>query len=102
MQKTLLGAALASGVCVAWMDSLARWDDAGVTVFALLLSAGIIGFFVRRRAWLFGLAVGLWIPLKGVFLSHDLRFLAVLLIPLAGVYAGRGFRRLARGPRWSS
>jgi hypothetical protein len=90
-------AAMAAGLLIAWVDSLPAWDDAGITASALFLGAGIIGLFVRRWPWLFGLAVGLWIPLRGIILRHDARFLLALLFPLAGVYAGWGIRRLVRG-----
>jgi hypothetical protein len=96
MQKALLAAALAVGLLLTYVDSLPTWDETGITAFALLLSAGVIGLFVRRRPWLFGLAIGLWIPLRGVLLAHDFRFLIVLLFPLAGVYAGWALGRQAR------
>ncbi len=63
-------------------DSLSAWDDAGITALALSASAVLIGFFAKRRPWLFGLAIGTWLPLRGIIRAHDLRFLLVLLIPL--------------------
>lgn len=97
MQKGLLAAAVAAGLLIAWVDSRPTWDDARITASALFIGAGIVGLFVRRRPWLFGLAVGLWIPLRGIVLRHDARFLLTLLFPLAGVYAEWGIRKLARG-----
>ncbi len=78
-------------------DSLPAWDDAGITALALFASAVLIGFFAKRRPWLFGLAIGTWLPLRGIIRAHDLRFLLVLLIPLVGAYCGWGMRRFARG-----
>lgn len=96
MQKTLLAAALAVGMVITYVDSTPSWDDTGITALALLLGAGVIGLFARRRPWLFALAIGLWIPLRGILLKHDFRFLIVLLFPLAGVYAGWALRKLVR------
>lgn len=96
MQKGLLAAAVAAGLLITWVDSLPTWDNTGITASVLFIGAGIIGLFVRRRPWLFGLAVGLWIPLRGIALRHDARFLLALLFPLAGVYAGWGVGKLAR------
>ena len=84
MQKALLAAAVAVALLITYIDSLPTWDDAGV-----------IGLFVRRRPWLFTLAIGLWIPLRGILLTHDFRLLIVLLFPLVGVYAGRAPGKLA-------
>jgi hypothetical protein len=98
MHKILLAATLATGLLIAWIDSRPGWDDAGMTAFTLLLGAAIIGLFVRRRPWVFGLAIGLWLPFRGLLLAHDLRFLFVLLFPLAGVYAGFAIRRFSSGP----
>lgn len=94
MQRILLAAALVVGLLIAYVDSLPKWDDTGVTVFALVFCAGVLGLIVKRRPWLYGLAVGLWLPLRAIILTHDFRFLAVLLFPLAGVYAGWGLQKL--------
>jgi hypothetical protein len=77
MQKALLAAAVAVALLITYIDSLPTWDDAGV-----------IGLFV--------LAIGLWIPLRRILLTHDFRLLIVLLFPLVGVYAGRAPGKLAR------
>ncbi|MGA2533685.1 MAG: hypothetical protein ABSG19_11690 [Candidatus Aminicenantales bacterium] len=94
MQRILLAAALVVGVLIAYVDSLPKWDDTGITVFALVFCAGILGLIVRRRPGLYGLAVGLWLPLRAIILTHDLRFVVVLAFPLAGVYAGWGLHKL--------
>jgi hypothetical protein len=102
VQRVLLAAAAAAGLLVTYVDSRPNWDDTGITVFALLFLSGIIGLFVRLRPWLFGLAIGIWLPLGAIILTHDLRFLGVLVFPMAGVYAGWGLRRLAIKPPPSS
>ncbi len=71
-QKILLVASLVLGLLIAYIDSRPTWDDTGITVFALLAGGGIIGLLVQKRPWLFALAFGLWIPLWGVVVRHDL------------------------------
>ena len=100
-QLVLLAAAAAVGLLIAFIDSRPTWNDSGITALALLLSGGLIGLFIRRRPWLFSLALGVWIPLRGIFLAHDSRFLIVLLFPLAGVYAGWALIKLGRRSKGS-
>jgi hypothetical protein len=94
MQRALLAAAVVVGLLIAYVDSLQKWDDTGITVFALVFCGGVLGLIVPRRPWLYGLAVGLWLPLRAIVLTHDLKFVVVLAFPLAGVYAGWGLQKL--------
>ncbi len=94
MQKLLLVIAAFFGILIAYVDSRPTWDDAGITAFALLVSAAIIGLFVQRRPWLYGIAIGVFIPVVAILRKHDFWMLAVMVIPLVGVYAGRASRRL--------
>lgn len=94
MQKVLLIAAVVLGILIAYVDSRPTWNDTGITVFSLLLSSGFIGLLIRRRPWLYGLAVGLWLPLLYIFRAGQWNMLIVLLFPLVGVYAGWVFRKL--------
>jgi hypothetical protein len=94
--------ALSFGLAIAWMDSRPHWDDTGITVGCLVLSAGLMGFAGPRRRWLSALAIGVWIPLHSIesqVVAHTVTlktfsYLVILLFPLAGAYAGRGLRRL--------
>jgi len=94
MQRILLAAALVVGLLIAYVDSLPKWDDTGITVFALVFCGGILGLIVKRRPWLYGLAIGLWLPFRAIVLTHDFRFVVVLAFPLVGVYAGWGLQKL--------
>lgn len=96
MQKIWFVIALAAGLSIAYIDASPHWDDTGITVFGLLFSAGIIGLLIKRRPWLYGLAIGIWIPLWSIYKTHDFKFLFVLLIPMIAVYAGWGFRKVLR------
>mgnify|MGYP003332262029 CR=1 FL=1 len=92
----LLTLASLDGIAIAWLDSRPHWDDTGVTVGLLVLSAGFWSLFARRHTWAVALAVGIWIPAAAIFTHGDVRFLAILLFPLAGAYAGAGLKRAAR------
>jgi hypothetical protein len=92
MQNLLLSAALISGLFCAYVDALPRWDDTGILAGSLLLVSGLLTLLGHRRPWLIALALGLWIPLHDIYLTHDFKMLLVLLFPLAGAYAGWAVR----------
>ena len=91
----LLLVAVLLGLSIAYMDSRPNFDDTGVTVGALLVSAGILGMIGPERPWLWALGVGVWMPIHGVAQRHDFTMLIVLLFPLAGAYLGRLVRTFA-------
>jgi hypothetical protein len=99
-QKLLLVAAVFFGLFVSFVDSRPTWNDTGITVMALLIGSGVIGLLTEKRPWLFGLAIGVWLPLWYIIMKHDLTMLIVLAFPLVGVYVGwavrSGIRRLRR------
>lgn len=43
-------------------------------------------------AWLFALAIGLWIPIFGVFRTHNYATLIALVMAFAGAYGGSALR----------
>lgn len=92
MQSLILVVAVLAGLFSAYVDSLPNWDDTGILVMGLLLVSGLLTLLGGRRPWLIALAVGLWIPLHDIYLSHDPRMLVVLLIPLVGAYVGWAVR----------
>jgi len=98
MQKVLLGIGLLAGLLLAYVDALPKWDDTGILVGGLLLASGLLTFLGYRRPWLLALAVGLWIPLHDIYLTHDFRMLLVLIFPFVGAYLGwalhLGLRRI--------
>ena len=98
--RLLFGAAVAIGLLIAYVDSRPHWDDAGITAFAMLGSAGILGLIAPRRAWLWALAVGIWIPAYAVARAASLGSLAMLVVlvfPFAGAYGAAALRRLIPG-----
>ncbi len=94
MQKLLLTVSVTLGVLIGYLDSRPSWDDTGVTAGLLFISAAIIGALGPRRPWLWGLCLGIWIPIFG--LTHGLNYgsLLALAIALIGAYAGAGLRRV--------
>lgn len=91
-QKVILAIALVLGLLLAFVDSRPNCDDTGIIAFAMLISGGVIGLFVKRRPWLFALALGAWIPLWGVIVTHNFGSLLALVLAFAGVYAGWAYR----------
>jgi hypothetical protein len=88
MQNILLAAAVLAGLFSAYVDSRPTWDDTGILAGGLLIISGLLTLLGHRRPWLIALAVGIWIPLHDIYLSHDFRLLLVLLFPLVGAYGG--------------
>ena len=88
MQNILLAVAVLAGLFSAYVDSRPTWDDTGVLAGGLLMISGLLTLLGHRKPWLIALAVGIWIPLHDIYLSHDLRMFLVLLFPLVGAYGG--------------
>lgn len=88
MQNVLLAVAVLAGLFSAYVDSRPTWDDTGILAGGLLITSGLLTLLGHRKPWLIALAVGIWIPLHDIYLSHDFRMLLVLLFPLVGAYGG--------------
>jgi hypothetical protein len=102
LNRILFALALAIGLAIAYVDSRPTWDDAGITAVSLLLAAAIFGLIAPQRPWLWGVAIGIWIPLHqiaraprfGAFLGA----VVILAFPMVGAYAGKLCRRLLATP----
>lgn len=92
MQKIFLLVAVLAGLFFAYIDSLPTWDDTGVLAGAILLTCGLISLLGFQRPWLLALAVGSWIPLRGIFITHNFGSILALVIAFVGAYGGRVFR----------
>jgi len=71
MRKWLLIPAILIGWGITWLDSDLNWDDTSITALLIVISTGLLGFFSPNRPWLWALAVGIWIPLVGLFIRHN-------------------------------
>jgi hypothetical protein len=92
MQKILLAVGVISGLFIAYVDSRPTWDDTGITAGIILLVCGLIALLGCQRPWLLALAVGGWIPLYGLLVTHNYGSILALIIAFIGAYAGWAFR----------
>lgn len=92
MEKKLLVAAIALGIVIAYFDSRPSWDDTGVTAVGLFALASLFGFLGLTRPWIWGLALGVWIPLVEVAQSQSFASVVALAVALLGAYAGAAVR----------
>jgi len=88
MQKLLLGIAVLAGLFSAYVDSRPNWDDTGILAFGILIVSGLVALLGYRRPWLVALAVGLWIPLRGIFVTHNYGSILALVFAFVGAYGG--------------
>ncbi len=92
MQKILIAIAIIVGLFFNYVDSRPTWDDTGVLAGAILLTCGLIALIGFQRPWLLGLAVGAWIPLRGILVTHNYGSILALIIAFIGAYGGWVFR----------
>ena len=92
MQKVLSIVALALGGLITYVDSLPTWDDTGITAAALLVISGALGFLGPDRPWLWALALGVWIPIVGVFRTQTYWAMIALVLAFLGAYTGMAIR----------
>ena len=90
MKKSLilLIPAVISGLLIAWIDSRPNWDDTGISVLMVLVTATAFGYFTLKRPWLTALAVGIWIPLYAILSTQNFGSLLALIPGFAGAYFG--------------
>jgi hypothetical protein len=94
--------ALMLGALIALVDASPGWDDTGVSAAMLLSASGLVGALHPARAWLWALAVGVWIPLLDIALHGSATPVAGIILPLAfalggahtGAFVGRRLDRV--------
>ena len=86
------------GGCIAYVDSRATWDDAGVTAAALVAVAGLIGAARPRAWWLIGLAVGLPVVAFNVAIYSRFGSAIAVAFSLLGAGIGASIGRVFRRP----
>ena len=86
-------AALITGLLISWIDSRPNWDDTAIIVVMVFAGSAIFGFIIPSRAWIWAVAVGIWIPLFNIILTQNYGSILALVIAFAGSYAGAFFRK---------
>jgi hypothetical protein len=84
----LLIAALIIGGAITWVDTRTTWDDTGITAGIIFLSTLVLGILDPKRAWLWPLAVGGWIPVIGTLVNHNAAPSLALIVAIIGAFAG--------------
>ena len=87
-------AALALGLAIGLVDTSPGWDDTGITAGALMIASALFGAVDPPHAWLWALAIGIWIPALNIAMHHTYGSLIALAFAFAGAYAGALARKL--------
>jgi hypothetical protein len=90
---TLVIAGLA-GLAIGYVDSRPTWDDAGVTVGALLIASALAGAAMPRWFWLSGLALGIPVPALNVAAHGNYGSALAIAFSVAGAGLGAVAGRL--------
>jgi hypothetical protein len=93
--RIMLIVAIVLGLAIWWVDSRPHWDDTGITAAMVLFVTGLLGLMVPRRAWIWGLAVGVWIPLGSILQHQSYAAILALIIAFIGAYGGALLRHVA-------
>ncbi len=88
----LLAAALLLGWFITWVDSQPNWDDTGITAGVILSATAALGYGLPGKAWLWALAVGGWIPLGGLIVTHNPGAVLALIVAFVGAFVGAAAR----------
>ena len=83
-----IGLALVAGVSIGLVDSSPGWDDTGITVFSLVIAAGVSAALAGRRPWLVALLVGGFVPLFEIPRGAGATPLVTLLFAAVGAGVG--------------
>ena len=87
-QAILLVIGVATGVGLAYVDSLPNWDDSGILAGGMLLASTALTLAGARPPWKVALATGIWIPARAVVTGGDPLVTAVMIFAFLGAYAG--------------
>ena len=86
------------GVLICWIDSRPTWDDTGVTAAMVFGVAAFPGFAMPDRPWIWGLSVGIWIPLWSILLTNNVTAILALVVAFVGAYGGVFTRKIFLPP----
>jgi hypothetical protein len=77
-----------SGLGIGFIDSRPHWDDTGITVGLILFVSACFGFIMPRRAWIWALTIGFWIPVWNIVQYNNFSSLIAIPIAFVGAYFG--------------
>ncbi len=97
-RSLLLLGATAMGLAICWVDSRPGWDDTGISVGCILLVSALLGAVSPKRAWQWGLSIGIWIPLYNLIWTHNYGAFLALVPAFVGAYIGAGVRTVVQPP----
>ena len=80
--------ALVVGVAIAYVDSRATWDDAGVTAAALFITSAVLAAVSPRAAWVIGIVVGLPVLAFNIALHGNFGASMGIIVSLVGAGVG--------------
>ena len=80
--------AIALGMIIGFIDSRPHWDDTGVTVGMILIATACLGFVIPKRAWVWAISVGIWIPIRNIVLFNKYSSSISIVIAFVGAYIG--------------
>ncbi len=80
--------ALSLGLLICWIDARPNWDDTGISAGLIFLATGFFGLAIPKRAWIWALSVGIWIPVWNIILHNNYGSILALVIAFIGAYIG--------------
>ena len=93
--RLLAVAATAVGLAIGYVDSRPSWEEAGITVALLLLSAAMAAGLSGRRPWLWAVLIGVGVPIFEVAGRGGPASLVALLVAGVGAAIGYGLAKVA-------
>jgi hypothetical protein len=82
------------GFIIAKVDTSKNWNDTGITVGLVLLSAFMMGISMPKFAWLFAIIIGGFIFIFNVALSNNYGSAGAIAFAFIGAYGGVLFKKL--------
>ena len=95
----LIVGATAIGLAIGYVDSQPTWDDTGITLSLLLLTSAMAAGLSGRRPLLWGLLIGVWIPLFELGGATGPASLTGLAVAVVGALAGWALVRFGASGR---
>lgn len=81
------------GLAIGYQDARPGWDDTGITVAVLVLTAGMVAGLSGQRPWLWALLIGAWVPIFEIGGTAGLASLVGLASAAIGALGGYALAR---------